>query len=501
MQAIAALLAAWLLLPDVTMASDESRRLTSRGLYLLQSGFDDDALESFEAALRADERDVDARYYRGLLRGRRGDLVGSIDDLRAALERKPDLHAAALELGVALVQSGEPRAAIPWLEQAQRQAEFAAPAALYLGVAYLRLQELDRAAASLARVESSDPMLLQAGQYYRALLAYQRGDREAAAAGFRKVVDESPGTAFAREAGEFLSAIESREIVPYRLRGSVGFEYDSNVILAPDDQALKQQAGVANQEDGRFTIAAGGSYIWRPEPFRVALGYDFFQSLHFDLEEFNLQDHRPSLVVSAARGPVQFGVLAEYNFYLKSDDRFLQEGTAMPWVALSAGDRGRTEFSYRMRRRDFLLDQFEVRDAFNHAFAARQVIFLGSPQRQFAVGYRFDVDDPIRGGESQRFAYFANEVNVGLSWDLPFDVQGDAGYAFRRERYRRVSSVYVNDRDARRDNEHDVVASLSRPINDHFDVAAGYSGTINDSNARAFTYDRHIASIRLLARW
>lgn len=490
-----------LLVPGVALASEESRKLTARGLFLLQSGFEADALNVFEEAVSADAQDVDARYYRGMLRGSRGDLGTAVADLRAVMAARPDFDEAALELGIALVQTGAFSEAVAWLEQAQRNARFESKASLYLGLAQLRLHELDKAKKNFERVGTDDDKSAQAARYYLGVVAYQQERWQDAEDSFQAVAAEKTGSAFEAEAATFLELMQRREQVPYQLHAAVGFEYDTNVLLAPDDEALKDQAEVSTQEDGRFSIAAGGSYFWRLDPVRVAVGYDFYQSLHFDLQEFNLQDHRPALEITANLGAVQLGVLGEYNFYLREDSRFLQEGTALPWIAIVADDRGRSEFSYRMRRRDFLEDEFAVRDAFNHAFAARQVIFLGAPERYLALGYRFDIDDPVRDGDSERFAYFANEVNAGVGWQLPFEVTAQATYAYRHERYKLASSLYVTGPDARRDNESDIVVALARQLSESLSVSVGYSGTINNSNAAAFEYDRHITSLALQVGW
>ncbi len=490
-----------LCVPGVVAASEESRKLTARGLYLLQSNFEADALKVFEEAVSADASDVDARYYRGMLRGSRGDLGAAVADLRAVMAARPDFDQAALELGVGLVHNGAFSEAGKWLEQAQRNARFESKASLYLGLAQLRMQELDAAKRNFERVGADDAKLAQAARYYLGVVAYQQERWQDAEQSFQAVASQQTGSSFEAEASTFLDLMKRREQAPYRMRGAVGFEYDTNVLLAPGDELLKDQAGVSRQQDGRFSISAGGSYFWRFDPVRVALGYDFYQSLHFDLQEFNLQDHRPALEVTANLGAVQLGVLGEYNFYLKQDNRFLQEGTVLPWIAIAADEWGRSEFSYRLRRRDFLQDEFAVRDAFNHAFAARQVVFLGAPERYLSLGYRFDIDDPVRSGDSERFAYFANEVNTGIGWQLPFEVTAEASYAFRHERYKGTSNNYTNRIDARRDNESDIVVALARQLSESLSVTVGYSGTINNSNALAFKYDRHITSLALQVGW
>ena len=129
------------------------------------------------------------------------------------------------------------------------------------------------------------------------------------------------------------------------------------------------------------------------------------------------------------------------------------------------------------------------------------MVFLGAPERYLALGYRFDIDDPVRSGDSERFAYFANEVNTGIGWQLPFEVTAEASYAFPLERYKGTSNNYTNRIDARRDNESDIVVALARQLSESLSVTVGYSGTINNSNALAFKYDRHITSLALQVGW
>jgi hypothetical protein len=103
----------------------------------------------------------------------------------------------------------------------------------------------------------------------------------------------------------------------YQLYGGTGLEYDSNVVLAPLDGEVA--VGFGTQADGRAIFLAGGRYqIWRAQHVQLGVGYDFFQSLHFELTEFNMQDHRPSLAVTGAVGLVDGGVLGAYDYYLRT---------------------------------------------------------------------------------------------------------------------------------------------------------------------------------------
>src|SRR5437879_10584862 len=107
-----------LLMAQVALGSEQSERLYSRGLVDFHAEHYAEALKLFEQAVQADSNDPYALYYRGVTHGRLGDYTAAATDLRAALATKPDLDQGALELGATLVQTGNSREALPWLETA-----------------------------------------------------------------------------------------------------------------------------------------------------------------------------------------------------------------------------------------------------------------------------------------------------------------------------------------------------------------------------------------------
>src|SRR5262249_7134088 len=149
----------------------------------------------------------------------------------------------------------------------------------------------------------------------------------------------------------FLDRIRQGRGARYNLYGAVGFQYDSNVVLAPSGDVIK---GIGRQSDGRATIDVGGTYVpWRNEYTVLSVGYEFYQSLHFKLTDFNLQDHRPNIGIAVDAGIFQLGLQGRYDYYLLDTDSFLDEVTGLPWLAIPEGDIGRTELFYRLRRRQF----------------------------------------------------------------------------------------------------------------------------------------------------
>jgi len=494
-------------LSTAALASEESERLYSRGLVDFHAEHYADALKQFDAAVAADGKDLYARYYRGVTRGRLEDYKGAASDLREVVAAKPDFDQAALELGVALVQSGASRDAVPWLTQAQRVPENAAQAALFLGIAQLRLDDIPAARAEFARA-AQDPALRDAARYYEGVCDYREGKLAEAETAFNTVATSTPDSALGREATAFLARVRGGGAAAparaYSLYAAAGFLYDSNVVLAPANEALKSGLGISKQSDGAATLEVGGTVApWRGEHTELSLGYDFYQSLYFDLDQFDIQDHRPTVQFLYHNGPVQAGILGRYDYYFLRADSFLQDGTGLPWVSVQSGNAGRTDVYFRFRRRDFLKKPFSgLRDALNYSPGVVQYFYLGAPERYVSLGYRFDREDPVNASGDQ-YGYDGNEVSAGGGWAFAWGISADAEAAYRHETYQPQSASDPSGAPGqdRRDDEYQAVFGIHKELTEHLRVSGTYYGTWNNSNKKAFEYDRNVGAVTLEGRF
>jgi Tfp pilus assembly protein PilF len=487
------ILAASLLVSTGAGASEQSERLYSRGLVDFHAGRYTQALALFQQAVDADPEDVYARYYRGVTSARLNDFAAAAADLRRVVAQQPNLAPAKLELGMALVQEHAYQEAVPWLEQAQQVAKLDAAASLFLGIAQLRMEQPDAARQQFQRA-ARDPQLRTAAQYYEGVVDYRQGRQAQAVEEFTQVARASPDSEIGRESLAHLGILQPAGQRAYQVHGGVGFEYDSNVKLLPSDQALNLP-NAGQQEDERMVLTAGGTYIpWQNDRAQIALGYDFLQSLHFHLTDFNLQDQHLSAQGALAAGPLLLGAAATYDYNLRKDDSFLQEVNALPWMTLPEGGFGRTDVFYRMRWRDFFEQPFvQLFDGFNNSVGVRQVVYAGTPDRYASIGYRFDNEGPNHQAGNV-FGYNGNEVSTSVGWLLPAAVSATAGYVYRHDSYDAASN-------GRRDNEHLVSVVGERPINEYLSVQLAYYGTFNNSNQRVFEYNRNIVSLSLLGRY
>ncbi|MBI3784191.1 MAG: tetratricopeptide repeat protein [Deltaproteobacteria bacterium] len=476
-------------------ASELSQLQTTQALQEFQNGRSESALHLLDEAVGADGSDIFARYYRGTVRGHLERYDDAIDDLRSVLKERPDLLTAALELGVTYFRAQRYDAALPWLEQARGDPLLSSRASLFIGLAQLRRQDPQAAEPQFLRAAESEEFRL-AGEFYLGVAAFRLGHEREAEAHFSAVLIHQPDSVMAREARQYLELLRGSGAAKYSLGATLSMQYDSNVILAPSDEAEKNALGISRQGDGRFSVAAGGRYApWRNDAFELWLGYQFFQSLYFDLTQYNLQEHQPQVDLVWHFKPVDVGISGRYHFYLREADRFLQQGSGSAWMRVAEGDFGRTEISYLVRRRDYFeRDLAGGLDALNHAVDLRQFFYLRSSDRYLWLGYAFDRNGAEHTA-GKMFAYDGNELQAGLGWTFPaLDLSADLVYRFRHERYDSPS-------DGRRDHEHGVGFVLNRRLTDHLAIIAAYYGTFNDSTSTLYRYDRQIGSIGLDIRY
>ncbi|HVO28066.1 MAG TPA: tetratricopeptide repeat protein [Candidatus Margulisiibacteriota bacterium] len=492
-----------LLTPLPGTASERSQVLSARGLVEFHAGQYSKALAFFDQALADDPTDISARYYRAAARAHLDDYPGAIVDLQAVLAAQPNFNQAALDLGVALIETKQYLEAVPWLEQAQHAPALEARASLFLGIAYLRCGQLENAQTNFERA-AKDPEQELTARYYQGVTDYQTGNASRAAERFDYVVKTSPDTPMGREAAAFLVKLGRGQHRRYQLYAALGFLYDSNVILAPSSGAAAAEGvlNVSQQGDFLTTIAAGGTVVpWATDTAQLSVGYDFYQSLHKELHQFNLQDNGPNAQISAQVGRVGLALLGRYDYYLLESQSFLQEATALPWATVALGTLGRFELFFRMLRQDYKIQAYSVRNCFDYATGGRQFFYLGSPDRYLSIGYQYDQDVPVASdAEAESFGYTGNEVNAGAGWPLPLDSTVEAGYAYRYERFRAQSAEF-NSGNRRHDDENLVVIAFRKQLQTHLAVTAGYLGDFNYSNDGEFKYDRSIVSLMLEGRF
>lgn len=161
----------------------------------------------------------------------------------------------------------------------------------FLGLIHYRLKEVDLAMKNFKEVSAAnDPNLSPSAKFYEGLLLMSLDKLEDAKLAFENVLDTSKDPGMDRQAEEYieriLGMIQYREMAKKKifLTGTVALNYDSNILLAPDNDST---SGTALGKGGlRYILMGTGEYRWVYTPqdefsTKIATAYYYSQDASF----------------------------------------------------------------------------------------------------------------------------------------------------------------------------------------------------------------------------
>jgi len=496
-------------------ASIASQRYYAKGLVPFDAGEWERAYVSFTNATRSDSGDALAHYYRGVTGARLGFIQESIADLEKALEVKPDLQIAVLDLGVLYLEAGEYERAESWLQRAKEIPQNRFQASLFLGIANFRRGD-DVAAQKHLRDAAKNPRLRPTANYYEGLVLLRQGKAKAAQGLLDDAERSMPGTELATAVAEYKTsevpmAYAGNDEKAWSVYGELGFAYDSNVSLSPNSSRIRKSRNNAvprirpdyrDASVGRTQLGVGARYRFLDNEIASgAIGYELYQDFNFNNSDFNVSSHRIRLDLNSnADRWYQVGLSAYYNYYGLDFSSFFHEGTVVPWAVFYEGDVTATQVYYRFRGRDYTRQPFQpFRDALNNAVGVRQLFLLGAVGRTLSVGYQWSDNDPL-SRDGTDFAYQTHQFDVEVKAPVRDWFDASLGYAVLIEDYEHPNSR-TGFTFRRHDAEHQIVIRAERPLTQQLTASLDYYGILNHSNLDEFDYDRNIISANVRMRF
>lgn len=447
--------------------------------------------------------------------------------------------------GVALYhleRYGEARTA---LDAAQGLSRDEAQLSLYRGLLALRDGDNDRAAPALEAAARLAPEMTEPVASYYAGLAWQgASERGRAREAYERVIALDGDGPWGREAKKLL---DSTELFPWFVRGSIGMEWDDNVLLRgnvtpiidPLDTNSLTTAG--NQDWRGIWDFEGGIELFKSDDDDWSAGAtaSYYGTAQVDLKDLNT--HYPTIGAYLSRRlGLQTFAQARYAFgfawvdeesYLRThvgelslrhtwtragttvalvdvlgnDLRFepndVPDGTngpgtacAPPTVGLQpcspAGVDERTE-----RNRDGVAYGFAV----DHSYLVDVPSALDDALEALEIGggYRFRYYDD----EGSEWEHFAHILSARLQASFPLGIEAGASVSYERRDFDNRSSFpdaqvpnfeYALSNEEREEDVVSIATSLSKALTENLSLSARYSYLDNQSNRQAYDYDRHI---------
>ncbi|MHB8881763.1 MAG: hypothetical protein ACYC69_09705 [Thermodesulfovibrionales bacterium] len=410
----------------------------------------------------AKESDYEKHIAKGIASSEQNNFTAAADEFNAALRESPGDRTATLYLGIVLSRSGSNDAG-PLLRKA-------------------------------LSMKPDDPRTnLELGIFY-----FNKAVYEEATDYFENTIRLAPGTDYAAKAGEYLkSAKGDAATKPLMASILAGVQYDSNVVLNPDDGFLPQ--GISRQSDWRTVINVKGRYNFVNEQSgSMYAGYGFYQNLHRKLSDYNVNQQLFELggAYRLSRA-LALGGSYTYEYIFAGGEAYGAAHSLSPSLKISEGPGLATIVEYRYRKNHYMNDELfrdnADRSGTNHTVGILQEIKLGGAVR-LRVAYAHDTDSTRK----DFWDYRGDKGKIDIGFTLPQKLLLNLNGEYYKKQYKGFDPLAGVKRS---DKTYTASVSLTKPLSDRFSVTVGELYIRNKSNVEFFDYKRSITSVFLNARF
>ena len=242
--------------------------------------------------------------------------------LQESLRLKPDFRPAQLMLADTLLAMDQPKEAKPILQNLVAAGYEPGQTAFLMGVAATKEGQYSEALDYFRKAET-DPKVAQEAKFQASLaLAALNRVKEA-----KKAMEESialnPQSQTADFAKRYMGILSQRvdELRPFHITVSSGFDYDSNVTLAPGGGATVTT--VSGKASAVFAQTALLEYTILPTgPFSVLTQYSYFQNFHPAVQGYDIMSHVMGLTPTYAFKNGRFWLPMNYTYMDLQSDKY-----------------------------------------------------------------------------------------------------------------------------------------------------------------------------------
>ncbi len=468
----------------------------SKGILLFSDGNFNEALDEFQKAVRSDPEDSEAQYYLGIAYSQSGDYIMAIPALKKALKLDPGLVGAHYDLGVAYFARNNYTEALKEMKEAERCQPKRAMVYFYQGYIYYMKENFSRAPFYFQKSASLDAGLSQKCHLYSGMAYLQLGQKEKAESKFKiaRSIDFSTDSGLAAE--KYLKRLtkEKRAAKRWEFTLSLSSQYDDNVVVQPANTTTAIER--ADQEDCRTFLYFTGDYrLFRRGNWDANFGYNFYQSIHFELHDYDLQEHNGLLYAThyAKIGniPVQTGFDYTYTNCLLDEGRYLETHAFTTSFTIMEGKHLLSRVRYCFQDKDFhfsILHPEYDRDGINHGAGFSQ-IFLFPNQGYLRIGFFWDRDSTI----GSDWDYEGGKALLDLCLPLTQRLKLILGGEYYRQNFQNTDSYFSQKR---HDDEYTYTVSFDYNPLENLSISLNYLGRTHDSNIADYEYDRNIYSLK-----
>lgn len=455
----------------------------------------EEAIEALRKIVKKNPQSPEAVYRLGLAYKEALDYSEAERSLRDALRLDPSLAEARYHLGEIMYEAGRFSDAVQELSKALVAGVRPAQTEYLIGLCNVERDKLADAVASFSRAAEMDKSLEQPAAYWAGIAYFRNGLLADAEKSFGRAVEIDHGSDLAASARTYVERIRPAAAVPYGISAGYRIEYDDNVVLKPSDESAA--AAISGERDWRHVFQVDGHYDFGwPRPGKTRLAYGFYQSLHREQTDYDVQSHTLTVSPETRRGARVIRFPLAYGYTSVGRDGYLSAVSFQPAAIIPVTRHSAGQVSGRVQYKDFLKapsSEDENRDGFNALASAAFFQFFREDRAFVNVQYAFDYDRT----DGKNWESWGNKLAVQLFYPVSSKARLQLFGEYYRQDYRNTHSVYGLKR---RDSSFSVSPQIVYETGP-FALDAQYTHTTNDSNLDVYEYSRGIYSAGVRYRW
>ena len=394
--------------------------------------------------------------------------------------------------GIEKINSGNFREAVEILKKALELRPDNPEAEFYSGLAYSRIGELSRAERLFQKIKTEDVyasnVYLELGRIYYAWKECKRADKYLTIFKALSTDDVQKGYADSMVERCYEQADAEK---PYKLNVTAGVQYDTNVILEPTNPIVDEDL---RGDDGRAVVLINaGARVFKNKELSAKVDYNFYQSLHFDLDRFNVTYNSIEPTLELTQSDIirpSMGYKFEHIYFDRDEYGFSHKGFAK--VNLKESENysidGIYEFKENHYRDTETYTTNSDRKGHQHIYGIKQN--FERDKLKGDIHYYHDINN----AKEDQWSFKGNNVGVEVGYRImePLVVRVSADFTRRKHR-----DDFPFFEDKRIDEMQRYSFKIHYAVTDRIVATLSESYTRNDSNMADYDYDRNIIGLLL----
>ncbi|MFZ5449669.1 MAG: tetratricopeptide repeat protein [Thermodesulfobacteriota bacterium] len=242
--------------------------------------------------------------------------------LEEALRLKPGFHPAQLMLADTLIALDKPKEAVPLLQSLEASGFEAGQTAFLLGITATKEGKYSEALDYFNKAKA-DPKMAQEATFQASLALAALNRVKEAQKSMEESIALNPQSQTADFAKRYMGVLAERAetLRPFHITVSAGYDYDSNISVAPSSAG--EVTTISGKGGSVFTQTALMEYTLFPAgPFSLLGQYSYFQNFHPTVQGFDIMSHFLGLTPTYGFKNGRFWFPASYTYMDLSSEKY-----------------------------------------------------------------------------------------------------------------------------------------------------------------------------------